>query len=136
MPLIAEILGQNTTDPNVKVYHTRYQLSEVRETGTRGDVAELGELGQIFLRMSGVVQVQVFPYLLIITKAELFQWDEISPPVEKILGQLVISQRQLIDVLRTINQERVVDGIDSNYYQDGPLDREQGPEVPIGRTAE
>ncbi len=131
MPLIAEILGQNTTDPNVKVYHTRCQLSEGREIGIRGEAAELGELGQIFLRIRGITQIQVFPYILMITKAELFQWDEISPGVEKILGELVKSQRQLDDFVSMTDEERF---FDANHV--GPLDREQRPEVTLGRAAE
>jgi hypothetical protein len=70
VPTVAEISVQPTQDPNVKAYHTRY---------------ELGEFGLLMLEIRGVTQVHVMPYLLLITKGQMFEWDEISPKVEDIL---------------------------------------------------
>lgn len=104
MPLIEELVGQNTHDPHMYVYHTRCELADGREEGVRGDVSSLGEFGQLFLSIKGVVKVCVFPYVLSIYKAELFSWDEITPKAQDILGMLIKSQRGLLALSEGIHE--------------------------------
>lgn len=98
MPTAVDITTQHTQDPNTKVYHTRYELTDKSESGMRGDDAELSEMGRLFLGIRGVVQVQMSTYVLLITKAPLFDWGEVEPAVGIILNLFVTSQRQLGDV--------------------------------------
>jgi hypothetical protein len=97
VPTVAEISVQSTQDPNVKAYHTRYEMSSGHEAGVRGSSDELGEFGLLMLEIRGVTQVHVMPYLLLITKGQMFEWDEISPKVEDILKGFAKSQRLLLD---------------------------------------
>jgi hypothetical protein len=98
MSTMADIAIQATHDPNVKVYHTRFELSSGPERGGRGDVDEVGAFGRLVLEVRGVVQVHVFPYLLMATKGDLFEWSEIDPKIEALLRQFAVSQRQLESV--------------------------------------
>jgi hypothetical protein len=100
MPTTAvDISVQNTTDPNVRGYHTRFGMVDAPESGSRGNSAELGAFGSLFLDIRGVAHVQVGPYILLITKAPLFSWQEIDPEVVKILKMAVTSQRQMQEAI-------------------------------------
>ena len=101
MSTVAQVTSQSSNDPNIMVFHTRFEMSEGPEAGTRGHACELGEFGQLFLEIRGVSQVHVTPYVLLITKAQLFEWDEITPSVTAILEQFVRSQKPL-DIIYTI----------------------------------
>lgn len=92
---IAEISVQSTSDPNAKVYHTRFELSSGPESGIRGASAEVGEFGNLVLDIRGVVQVAVCPYVMLVTKAPLFEWGEIDPRVEDLLRGFAVSQHLL-----------------------------------------
>ena len=98
MPQVDEIVVNPTQDPNIVVYNTRFEMSSGPEVGCRGSAGELGAFGNLMLEISGVVQVHVHSYMLLITKAPLFSWDEIRPRVEIILKEFATSQRQLKDV--------------------------------------
>ena len=95
MSALAEISVQPTEDPNMKAYHTRFEMSSGPEEGTRGNSPDLGEFGNLILSTRGVIQVRVCPYILLVTKAPLFEWKEIDPEIEQILKHFAFSQRQL-----------------------------------------
>lgn len=95
---IADVSIQSTQDPNTKAYHTRFELAEAVESGVRGDSTGLGEFGNMILEMRGVVQVQVSSYLILVTKAPLFNWEEIENSVTDLLKIFAISMRQLENV--------------------------------------
>ena len=99
MPTLVGVAVQNTNDPNVRAYHTRFEMSPTPECGARGSAQELGEFGALFLEIVGVAQVQVSPYILLVTKAPLYAWDEIDPGVVAILKMAEISQRQLMEAV-------------------------------------
>jgi hypothetical protein len=98
MASVAEITVQLTNDPNVWVYHTRFELADKPETGVRGCSEEVGAFGNLILEIRGVVGVQVGPYILLVTKAPLFDWVEIDPSVQEILKTFARSQKQIEDV--------------------------------------
>lgn len=95
MSSVVEIAVQSTSDPNSRAYHTRFELSSKPETGMRGCSEELGAFGNLVLEVRGVVQVCVGPYVLLVTKAPLFEWDEVDASIQEILKTFVISQRQI-----------------------------------------
>lgn len=97
MASTVEISVQNTTDPNVKAYHTHFELSDRIELGARGSSEEMSEFGRLVLGIRGIAQVYLGPYVLVITKAPLFDWSEIDPPIQSILSTFAISQRQIED---------------------------------------
>lgn len=121
MSSVAEISVQPTTDPNVKVYHTRFEMSSGPECGSRGNSEELGAFGNLVLAIPGIAQVHVCPYALMITKAPLFEWSEIDPLVEDLLKEFVISQRQIVDAY-------------TNAVPTTRDDRVKGPRTPHSRT--
>jgi hypothetical protein len=98
----ADLTWQPTNDPNTNAYHTRYILSGTPESGSRGAVDDLGEFGRLILDIPGVVQVHVQAYVLLVTKAPLFDWDEVDSEVTKILVLFAASQKQLdgVDLAR------------------------------------
>lgn len=107
MPAAVEITIQGTPDPNTKAYHTRFELSEINQSGIRGsydaepdraNTAELGEFGKLILSMKGVVMVQIGTYVLLVTKAPLFEWSEVDPEIQSILKMFAVSLRQLNEV--------------------------------------
>ena len=93
MPTVAEVTVQPTDDPNIKAYHTRFEMSSGPESGTRGNEESLSDFGRLILEIRGVSQVRVTPYVLLVTKAMLFSWGEILPKVEDILRGFVQSQK-------------------------------------------
>ena len=95
MSSIVDISVQHTTDPNVKVYNTRVELTGKPEVGFRGCADEVGAFANLVLEIDGVTQVQLGSYVLIVTKAPLYSWDEVQPKVRGLLETFVISQRQL-----------------------------------------
>lgn len=97
MTSVAEITVQQTNDPNVLVYHTRFELASAPEMGLRGCEEEVGAFGKLILEIRGVVQVHVGPYMLLVTKAPLFEWPEIDPSVQDILKSFAKSQRLMED---------------------------------------
>ena len=97
MSAMVEISVQPTNDPNVKVYHTRFELSSGPEVGARGCSDEMGAFGNLILEIRGIAQVHVGPYVLLVTKAPLFEWSEIDPSIQEILKTFAISQRQIED---------------------------------------
>jgi hypothetical protein len=99
MSMVAEITAQPTNDPNIKVWHSRYQMTSGPEAGSRGSDEFLGEFGRLLLDIEGVAEVQVIPYTALVKKAVLFEWDEVGPRVELVLGEFVRSQRQLRDAV-------------------------------------
>jgi len=73
------------SNPNVRVYHGRMQLtSKSIETHHRGDPND-NELAKIFLAIPGVTTVWLEPYKAQVQKAELYEWDEIEPLVLELL---------------------------------------------------
>lgn len=123
MTTTVSVTSQQTENPNVKVYHTRFEMCSGPESGTRGDCDKLGPFGQIVLLISGVVKVDVCPYILVVTKATLYDWQEISPVVDQILSDFSKSQKQLAQVAEEIANEQV-----------GPLggdERNNSPRSPI-----
>jgi hypothetical protein len=107
MSKVAEITVQPTQDPNVKAYHTRYEMAETAEEGFRGRTNEMGEFGKLFLQIRGVIHVHVSPYVLLVTKAPLFEWAEISPTIEEILKNFTRSQRLLNETLTDVRDEKL-----------------------------
>ena len=99
MTSVAEVLVQPTNDPNAMVYHTRFELSSESEMGMRGCLNDVGEFGSLILKIRGIVQVFVNPYLLLVVKSPAFNWVEIDPNVQDILKMFAISQRQIEDAL-------------------------------------
>ena len=97
MAAMAEISVQPTNDPNVKAYHTRFSLSDGPEVGTRGCSDDVGAFGNLILEIRGIAQVHVGPYVLLVTKAPLFEWAEIDPSIQEILKTFAISQKQIED---------------------------------------
>jgi hypothetical protein len=95
MPSVATLTVQATNDPDVKAYHTRFELSSGPEVGSRGCDESVGEFGRLVLAIPGVAQVHVCPYILLITKAPLFEWAEIEPVVLQILKEFARSQADL-----------------------------------------
>lgn len=103
---IAEIATQPTSDPNVKIFHTRFEMSAGPEEGTRGNDAELGAFGQMIMsQVRGISQLHVTPYILMVTKALLYEWEEILPHVEDLLKEFARSQKTLDDF--DVDAERV-----------------------------
>lgn len=90
-----DLIVQNTVDPECRAVHTTYEMSEGPEEGCRGGTEGLGEFGRLFLEIRGVVHVRVFPYLILVTKAPLFRWQDVLPHVEKIVVDFVESQKLL-----------------------------------------
>ena len=97
MPSAAEVLVQPTDDPNIRAYHTRFEMTGGQEHGVRGCSEELSEFGKLIMKISGIVMVHLCPYVLLVAKAPLFEWEEVHPEIEKILKEFVISQRQIAD---------------------------------------
>ena len=94
---VAEISVQPTNDPNTKAYHTRFELSSGPEVGAKGYSDNVGAFGNLILEIRGVAQVHVGPYVLLVTKAPLFEWSEIDPSIQEILKTFALSQRQIED---------------------------------------
>lgn len=96
-----DILAQATQDPDTRVYHVKFQLADAEaQCGIRGeDNPELCEFGKLVLAIGGVVHVHVSNYSLMVSKAPLFWWDQISPQVEELLALMVTSQRMLEDAV-------------------------------------
>jgi hypothetical protein len=92
---VADITAQLTDDPNRMVFHTRFEMSTGYEEGARGNSSSLSEFGKLFLEIRGVAHVQVIPYTLVVSKAQLYDWTELTPQVEDILRHFVLSQRQM-----------------------------------------
>ena len=88
-----DITVQPTDNPNQRVYNLRYEMASAPEMGYRGNAPQLGPFGQLILEIDGVVQVAIGPYVLLVTKAPLFTWDEVHPQIEHLLAELVRSQR-------------------------------------------
>ena len=99
MSTVVEITAQVTNDPNIKGFHTRFQMADAPEMGLRGDSSGLGAFGNLVLEIRGIVQIHVCPYVLLVTKAPLFSWDEVEPQVIGLLKQAVASQRQMHDAV-------------------------------------
>lgn len=144
MPQVAEISVQPTSDPNMKAYHTRFEMSSGPEQGSRGNFDELGEFGRLFLKIKGIVQVHVCPYTLLVTKASLYEWPEIDPDVIKILRHFAISERQLAESASLTIAELDIDQKvaksleDMRGVLDGPEDRIkqlEGPRSTVRRKA-
>jgi len=95
MASTTQISVQPTNDPNMKAYNTRFEMASAPESGSRGNSDELGEFGRLILNIRGVAQVHVCAYVMLVTKAPLFEWNEIDPDIEKLLRMFAISQRQL-----------------------------------------
>lgn len=76
---------QQTQDPNIMVYHTRFEMVDKTEEGWRGDTEGLGEFGKLFLEIRGVQHVRVTPYMIFIMKGVAFQWNEVQSKVLDIL---------------------------------------------------
>jgi hypothetical protein len=91
--MVEDITIQPTENPNMRVYNTRYELSSSPEQGYRGASPELSEFGKLILAIDGVVSVTLGPYVLLVTKAPLFVWNEVEPKVVEILSELARSQR-------------------------------------------
>lgn len=89
---------QVTSDPNTRAFNTTFEMVEKPESAVRGQENRLSEFGRLFLVIKGVVQVQVGTYLLLVTKAPLFDWELIQPQVKDILNTFARSQEQLRDV--------------------------------------
>lgn len=83
---------QPTENPNIRAYHTKFEMSESLESGDRNNSDVLGEFGKLILGIRGVVQVHVTPYALQAQKAPLFSWPEIEPAIQKILTDFTKSQ--------------------------------------------
>lgn len=98
--VLAQVTVQGTENPNVRAYHTRFEMSSSPECGIRGGNNDLGAFGEIVLAIRGVVTVQVMPYVLLVTKALLFDWPEIDVEVQKILIEFAKSQNQLEEAVR------------------------------------
>ena len=94
MSSVVDVSVQPTTDPNMRAYHARFEMSGGPEVGTRGNSEELGEFGRLVLEIRGVAQVHVCSYVMLVTKAPLFEWSEIGPEVERLLRMFAASQRQ------------------------------------------
>ena len=107
MSSVASITVQATTDPNMKVYHTRFEMSSGPEAGSRGDDEQVGGFGQLVLAIQGVSQVRVCPYILMVTKAPLFTWDEVEPNVVKLLKEFGRSQLELETILSSKSDPRL-----------------------------
>lgn len=105
MATVAEITVQPTNDPNVKAYHSRFEMCEAPQAAAKGDAEGLDEFAKLFFGVRGVSRVTMSPYVLLITKAQLFEWEEISPGVEGILKDFVRSQRLIIEALKNGDEE-------------------------------
>jgi len=95
MPELAELTTQPTNDPNMKAYHTRHVIASVAESGRRGTAEITSEFGSLLLNIDGVIQYHICPYVILITKANLFTWEEVEPKVNDLLVSYILSQRQL-----------------------------------------
>ena len=96
----SDITMQQTEDPNTLVYHTKFEMTDVNQSAVRGNSFDLCEFGELVLSIRGVAKISVYPYLLAVTRAPMFNWDEIRPKIENLLKHFVISQRQLEDALK------------------------------------
>ena len=85
MPLV--VVAGPTSDPNCRVYHTRFEISTEGLQGSRGDPSKstLSALGSMVLRMDGIIHVVEQNYMLMVMKAPLFSWDEVEPPIVNLL---------------------------------------------------
>ena len=88
-----DVTIQPTSDPNQRVYNVRFEMASSPQQGYRGNCPELGPFGQLVLAIEGVVQVAIGPYVLLVTKAPLFSWNEVEPGVVHLLSEFVRSQR-------------------------------------------
>lgn len=109
MQVLADLSVQPTSDPNVKAYNTRFEMVSVPETGHRGCASELSDFSQILLEIRGITQVYVGAYVLLVTKAPLFQWCEIDGSVTDLLKHFVVSQKQLEDA--TDSKVKLIDRV-------------------------
>jgi Scaffold protein Nfu/NifU N terminal len=91
----ADISVQNTDHPDKVVYHTKFELVSENVTAIRGDSANVGGLPEIILAVRGVTKVAAYPYMLAITRAPMFDWNDIRPSIEEILVMFASSQKQL-----------------------------------------
>lgn len=91
----ADISVQNTDHPDKVVYHTKFEMVSENVTAIRGDCADVGGLPEIILAIRGVTKVTAYPYMLAITRAPMFDWNDIRPGIEDILKMFASSQKQL-----------------------------------------
>lgn len=91
----AEISVQNTNHPDTVVYHTKFEMVSETVAASRGDASELSGIPEMVLSIRGVMKVAVYPYLLSVTRAPMFDWKDIRPSVEEILRMFAASQKQL-----------------------------------------
>ena len=95
----ADISVQNTDHPDRLVYHTKFEMVSENVCAIRGDSVELDGLPQMVMDVRGIVKISVYPYMLAITRAPMFDWKDIKPGVEEILKMFVMSQKQLEDAV-------------------------------------
>jgi hypothetical protein len=81
---MAQILAQPTHDPDTRVYHVKDRITDIRIAAAAGD-SDVSDLAQIFLDIDGVSGVRIDPYLVLISKAPLYEWDEVEGRVLDIL---------------------------------------------------
>ena len=115
-----DICAQGTGDPDMKAYHTRYEMSEKEEKGARGYEDGLGEFGRLFLCIRGIAAVSVYPYVILVTKAPLFTWEEVTPAVESILKDFIKSQKMLE---KHLNAPKIPEGSQEPRPVDGVAGR-------------
>jgi len=119
---LVEITVQPTENPDIRAYNTRIELSSKPEAGMRGCSEGLGEFGQLVLDIRGVMHVFVNSYVMLVTKASLFDWCEIDPSIQDLLKGLVISQR-LIDDAHAHPETAAESGIEVNTPSSGRVPR-------------
>ena len=95
--MVANVTLEMTNDPNIRVYHTRFELCSTFEEGSRGSSGELSEFSNLMLEIRGVAHVRLLPYVLMIFKAPLFDWTEVEPKVIDLLSSFAKSQEELLN---------------------------------------
>ena len=89
------VISQPTNDKDILVYHLRFEATSVAEAAARGAYEGDNDLMMMLLALPGVAAINLTPYMIIVTKAALFSWEEIAPPLEEILKIFHASQVQL-----------------------------------------
>ncbi len=92
------IARRMTDDENTRVYHSRYQLTEIgviiaqkgntpSEEQWAADPRGAGIMSA-FLDIPGISMVQLQAYTAAIMKAEMFSWAEIEPYILRLMSSL------------------------------------------------
>lgn len=110
MSITMSLTTSPTNDPDLRAWHSRYELisgqsaeAALRYTATE----ENSQLLRDILDIPGVESVQIRPYILLVSKAHLFEWTEIELEVERLVRWHVTSIGAMLEPRNLLTQGKI-----------------------------